>query len=105
VSGNTYTTVSAGRVHTCAVDDSGGAWCWGSNENGRLGDNTTVDHQSPTTVTGLAAGVAKVFAGGHHTCVLREDGTAWCWGRNGDGQLGDGTTQDQHTAVAVTTSP
>jgi alpha-tubulin suppressor-like RCC1 family protein len=42
-----------------------------------------------------------VTAGGEHTCALRDDGTAWCWGRNDLGQLGDGTTEDRIEPVQV----
>jgi len=39
--------------------------------------------------------------GGHHTCVLKSDGTLWCWGNNGYGQLGDNTTTSRITPVQV----
>lgn len=47
--------------------------------------------------------VLAISAGGEHTCALRTDGTAWCWGRNSSGQLGDGTTSDRLTPVRVDT--
>jgi alpha-tubulin suppressor-like RCC1 family protein len=34
-------------------------------------------------------------------CAVRGDGTAWCWGRNRDGELGDGTRLDSDTPRAV----
>jgi len=37
-------------------------------------------------------GVVAIAAGNHHTVALKEDGTVWAWGRNSDGQLGDGST-------------
>ena len=48
-----------------------------------------------------AACATAVGAGDGHSCAIRKDGTAWCWGRNDFGQLGDGTTTDQIIPVAV----
>jgi alpha-tubulin suppressor-like RCC1 family protein len=46
---------------------------------------------------------ASVSAGDEHTCAIRDDHTAWCWGRNDAGQLGDGTTEDRTSPVQVAT--
>ncbi len=43
----------------------------------------------------------SVAAGVRHTCAIREDGSVVCFGANGDGRLGDGTTTDRETAVPV----
>src|SRR5207253_9476887 len=45
----------------------------------------------PTSVPGLSS-VAEIALGGVHTCARKTDGTLACWGQNGYGQLGDGTT-------------
>jgi alpha-tubulin suppressor-like RCC1 family protein len=42
-----------------------------------------------------------VTAGREHACAIRSDGTAWCWGRNDYGQLGDGTNTDRTAPVMV----
>lgn len=90
------TSVSAGLSHTCALTDDGAAWCWGRNDAGQLGDDTHTSRATPTRVH-LAAGhtLATVVSGAAHNCALDEAGRVWCWGRNGRGAVGDGTTTHQ----------
>ena len=52
-------------------------------------------------VSGLTH-VAAVAAGDGHSLALEDDGTVWGWGRNGDGELGDGTNTDRSVPVQVT---
>jgi alpha-tubulin suppressor-like RCC1 family protein len=81
--------ITAGNLHTCAVLDSGGVRCWGSNDHGELGNGTTTTSTVPVVVSNLS-GVLQVSAGGSHTCALVHGGTVKCWGLNGNGQLGSG---------------
>jgi alpha-tubulin suppressor-like RCC1 family protein len=62
---------------------------------------TTTDRSTPIDVPGLAGAVSAVAAGGRHTCALLTTGAVSCWGYNEYGQLGDGTTSDSPTPVAV----
>jgi len=94
--------VSAGSMHTCALTGSGALFCWGYNNAGQLGNGTYAPRLTPTAVTGLGSGVVAVSAGSSHTCAVTSAGGVQCWGRNWSGQLGDGTTADQTTPVAVT---
>src|ERR1700755_307927 len=48
-----------------------------------------------TCTTAVGAGVS-------HACAIRTDGTAWCWGANNAGQLGDGSTTDRTSPVQAT---
>ncbi|MEP6972802.1 MAG: RCC1 repeat-containing protein, partial [Actinomycetota bacterium] len=94
--------ISAGLSHTCALTNAGGAKCWGRNQSGELGDGTTTERDTPVDVTGLTSGVAAISTGGEHTCALTTGGGVKCWGNNSNGQVGDGTTTERDTPVAVT---
>jgi VCBS repeat-containing protein len=95
--------VSAGGVHTCALNTSGGVQCWGGNTEGQLGDNTVEQRLMPTAVSGLASGVAMISAGYGHTCAVTSDGGALCWGDNNGAQIGDNTVEDRLVPTAPTT--
>jgi alpha-tubulin suppressor-like RCC1 family protein len=98
-------SVTTGGRHACALLRGGGADCWGANGNGQLGDGTTSESHVPVAVQGLPARLAQIAAGGTHTCGLLIDGTVWCWGSGGDGELGNGSTSDSSTPVMVTGLP
>ncbi|MCH7489981.1 MAG: hypothetical protein IID05_04725 [Gemmatimonadetes bacterium] len=100
--GLTFESIAAGGGHTCGVVVGGAAYCWGFNLNGQLGDgdefqNARVD---PGAVLGSIQ-FASIVAGASYNCGLATDGTAYCWGWNGEGQLGDGGVLDQSTPVQV----
>jgi alpha-tubulin suppressor-like RCC1 family protein len=95
------TAVSGGGGHTCAI--AGGVSCWGENDNGELGDPSQTLHQSRNTATPVSgAGAASMITAGFaHNCVLVSGGDVRCWGRNGSGQLGDGSFLDRNAPVLV----
>ena len=117
--GHAFTRLALSAKHSCGIAADGFTYCWGNNQFGQLGDGTTTDRHVPTRVAGnvaftdIVAGsgfagfsdavvpVPRTAGGVAHTCALTAGGAAWCWGWNGNGQLGDGSVTDRHTPVAV----
>ncbi len=91
--------LTAGSKHTCALTIDGEVWCWGENGSGQLGNGTTDDSSLPVLVTGLPAKVVGLTAGENFTCTQLMNQEIWCWGENGNGQLNDGTTENQTNPV------
>ncbi len=84
--------VSAGGYHTCALTKNNGVMCWGDNGSGELGNGTHDNALSPNYVTGLTSGVKSINAGYGVTCALTTSGAVKCWGDNGYGYVGNGTS-------------
>lgn len=79
--------------HACAVRTNGLGYCWGTkNPNGQLGIGTTgTGPTRPTLVSGGITNWKRIVPGTSHSCGVTQNGRAFCWGRNSDGELGDGT--------------
>ncbi len=108
--------IAAGGAHSLAVRADGGVWAWGSNGSGQLGTGCDFgtgcpDSSVPVQVrgvggTGFLTAVVALAGGGDHSLALKLDGTAWAWGFNSDGQLGNGcllgsTCNDRTSPVQV----
>jgi alpha-tubulin suppressor-like RCC1 family protein len=94
-------SLAAGDDFSCAGRNDGTVVCWGDDSLGQLGDDgAAATTRLPSPATGLT-GVAALSAFWEHACALRSDGSLACWGANGQGQLGDGTTVNQKHPVAV----
>ncbi len=106
-----WKVVVAGSYHTVAIDIDGHLWSWGGNDSGQLGDGTKIAKSTPVRVRQVGE-TAEAFidntmkwnavaAGDNHTVGIAEDGSLWSWGKNGKGQLGDGTKIAKSTPVRV----
>ncbi|MFO0629301.1 MAG: MopE-related protein, partial [Polyangiales bacterium] len=106
---STLTTVAqmaGGFEHECVRLASGQVQCWGYNAYSQLGDNSATNRATPVTVL-VSAGtpldsVNELSLGYNTSCALRVDGTVWCWGYNGNGEVGDNTTTTRALATRVT---
>jgi len=102
--GHAFASVSAGFNHSCGVTTDGAAYCWGNNFYGELGIGTNSNSNVPAAVSGSHT-FASVNAGGEfHSCGMTTAGTAYCWGFNLYGQLGNGANADANVPVAVSGS-
>ena len=105
-----FAAMSGGFDHTLAIDTLGRVWAWGSNTVGQLG-RPNDGSCGPLGGSGLCPTprltditlprILDVYAGGYHSLVRAEDGSVWAWGRNAQGQLGEGSTIDRPGPVRV----
>jgi alpha-tubulin suppressor-like RCC1 family protein len=94
-----WSDLTAGSDHACARDAIGNLWCWGADNGGSLGDNSTQQRNTPVPIAGTFSAVSA----GNHTCGIDPMNKAWCWGSNSDGQLGHGGTTRRLVPTVVTT--
>lgn len=110
LSGLTVKAITTGFTHACLIASNNRSYCWGANDKGQLGDNTSVGKFSPTLVndnnelSGLT--IKNIDAGGKYTCAIASNEKAYCWGLSESGVLGDGNVNQHNnlrpTAVSTT---
>jgi alpha-tubulin suppressor-like RCC1 family protein len=99
------TAIATGSRHACAIVAGGAVKCWGENYYGQLGGSRGYDTAiqggfAADYVTSLS-GATAITCGSTHTCAVVGRTGVKCWGRNLDGQLGDGTRNAAFTPVDV----
>jgi len=99
--GRQFLSIAAGGAHSCAVSTAGALFCWGRNTHGETG--TGLPDSVVVVPTAAATGLTfrAVTAGAQHSCGIATDSTAYCWGENGAGQLGDSSQSARPIPVAV----
>jgi alpha-tubulin suppressor-like RCC1 family protein len=96
-----WSQISSGREFNAGITSAGIAYLWGRNNYGQLGDGTTTARSSPVTAVGGITNWSQLSTGSYHSLVITSNGIAYAWGRNGLGQLGDGTTTTRSSPVTV----
>jgi len=95
LSAQCWQSISAGYDHSLAIKEDGTLWAWGDNGTGSLGDNTTIDKNTPTQI-GTDSNWVQVCANFNSSYAIKSDGTLWAWGSNSQGQLGIGTSNSSY---------
>jgi len=104
-----WVKVSAGFYHTCglkSIEGTNKIYCWGKNEFGEVGDNTTAMQKSPTEVAGINRGWVTLSSGGNHSCGIKKENNIskiYCWGNNEYGTLGTGANNNSSIPVEINT--
>ncbi|MDL2327338.1 hypothetical protein LJC64_01575 [Ruminococcaceae bacterium OttesenSCG-928-A11] len=110
VGGYTFKYINAGGYNTCAITQDEDVYCWGYNSKGQLGNGTNSNSKVPVPVSKLPGGlenlgVVQINNGGvtydESFCVIANNKSAFCWGYNGRGQLGNGGNDNSNIPVAV----
>ena len=86
------------------IKSDGTLWVWGQNNNGQLGQNSTVDYSSPVQIPGdwtLYNNARTSFSGGSSMKIIKSDGTLWSWGFGGQGTNGDETTTQRSSPIQI----
>ena len=101
----TLTHISVGEDFSCSLGSDNKAYCWGSNSQGQLGNNSTTNSRVPVAVAqgAIPSGVnlTHISAGYARTCVLGSNGKSYCWGYGVNGQLGNNSYSSSFTPIAV----
>ena len=90
--------IALGWLYACAITAQNRVMCWGENDLGQLGNNSTTASYIPVTVAGLQ-NVVQISSSNEHVCAVTAQGFAYCWGKNSSGQLGNAST------AAISTVP
>ncbi|MBC7897014.1 MAG: Ig-like domain-containing protein [Cytophagaceae bacterium] len=99
--GVAFVELAAGAFHTCGRTAAGAIWCWGQNDVGQVGSNNAADALIAVPVQGAPPPFVELVSGGGHSCARTAAGDVWCWGSNGEGQLGNPAVSFSRAPVLV----
>jgi alpha-tubulin suppressor-like RCC1 family protein len=98
----------AGDYFSGAIKNDGSVWTWGYNYYGQCGVNDTTGEEVNTPVqvhgpgnAGYLSGITAISLGDEHALALKNDGSLWAWGWNGNGQLGNDSTVDRWYPISI----
>lgn len=94
--------IAAGDLHMLALDATGTVWAWGQNSRGEIGDGSSAFERDLPVVLGSLANITSIGAGAEHSLARQIGGAVFAWGKNQDGQVGDGTQSDRNVPTHVT---
>jgi len=102
-----FTQIATGDHHSLAIGDNGVTYSWGQDTHGQLGDDTTLANQPLPVTVATPAGVrfTQVAGGGFHSLAVGDDGMAYSWGYDDDGELGDNAAVLDHPTPTVAATP
>ncbi|MFZ2125883.1 MAG: prepilin-type N-terminal cleavage/methylation domain-containing protein [Candidatus Saccharimonadales bacterium] len=106
LNGLTIKSITAGYLHNCAIASNDQGYCWGDGVQGQLGRNSTADSSSPVALVdayGVLGGltIKDIQANYYNTCAIASNDNLYCWGDNIQGQIGDNSTTDRRSPVAL----
>lgn len=96
-----FTSISAGGEFGCGIDAQQLLYCWGNDDAGQRGNGFSGGGQNPEPATVKNERFTMVSAGFAHACALNLVGTAYCWGADDAGQLGDTKLANSTTPIPV----
>ncbi len=110
LAGQSLSQIAVNTWNACAVSQAGAAYCWGDNSYGQLGNGSSVEGSDvPVAVdaSGVLSGVklTQATVGYQQVCAEDAGDAVYCWGGNGEGQLGDGSTISSSVPVVVGPPP
>ena len=101
-----FTQVSTGYDHTCALLENGTGMCWGRNTHGQLGNDSTTNSFYPVYINQSQTGpLIAISAKNIHTCAINASGGAFCWGSAHSGALGNSVNNHRWQAYELAPTP
>jgi len=97
----TWDSHAVGKNHTLAIKTDGTLWSWGKGDDGNLGHGNVNDLSSPSQVGSLTDWAACSCDVETNSFAIKTDGTAWSWGSNSSGRLGQGDVIARSSPVQI----